>query len=158
MSSYAQLSLHLPITAAAIRDHGLIPARLGREVAVKLCEPSLLMTDERAASHIRQGLSPEQISAEINRISELAAEREEFGDYAAFSFEYVSNGYACIDSARSALNWMYEHERKRINQLKLALPSQAECVIAARQRIQARIAARKNRAAQAGRTLEDAAA
>ncbi|HBO1619903.1 TPA: hypothetical protein L4F62_006464 [Pseudomonas aeruginosa] len=147
MFSHAQLSLHLTAAAPIIVECGLVPEHLAREAAVLLSEPTLMMSDERAAEIIRQALTPEQISAELNRISDVAKNRETFGDYGSFLFHHNRTGYPCIDHATTAMNWMYAHESKRVHQLKLALPSQGECVAAARERIQARIAARKNRRA-----------
>ncbi len=149
MINSAQLSLHLTACAPLIADCGLVPANLAREAAVSLTEPTLMMSDERAANMIRLALTPEQISAELNRISDVANNREAFGDYGAFLFNHARSGYPCIDHATTAMNWMYAHESKRVHQLKLALPSQGECIAAARERIQARIAARKNRRAAA---------
>ncbi|EMM5100257.1 hypothetical protein ACK249_003601 [Pseudomonas aeruginosa] len=147
MFSHAQLSLHLTASAPIIVECGLVPEHLAREAAVLLSEPTLMMSDERAAEIIRQALTPEQISAELNRISDVANNRETFGDYGSFLFHHNRTGYPCVDHATTAMNWMYAHESKRVHQLKLALPSQGECVAAARERIQARIAARKNRRA-----------
>nr|QNI17752.1 hypothetical protein [Pseudomonas aeruginosa] len=41
------------------------------------------------------------------------------------------------------MDWMHEHELRRVNQIKLSLPSSGEEALAARERIQKRIAARR---------------
>ncbi len=148
MCCHSQLSLHLTASAPSIVVCGLVPEHLSLEAAVLLSEPTLMMSDERAAVFIRQALTPDQISAEIDRISGIANSRECFGDYGAFLFDHSRTGYPCFDHAANAMNWMYAHETKRVHQLKLALPSQGECIAAARERIQARIAARKHRRSQ----------
>lgn len=88
-------------------------------------------------------MSPEALEAEIEAISEVARLRVAFGDFNFLRLKPMQQGYACVDSGCSLLTWMHEHERARLNQLKIALPTTAEQAIAARARIQERIARRK---------------
>ena len=89
-------------------------------------------------------MSPETLTSEIDAISDVASLREEFGDFAMLGLKPLQQGYACVDSGTSLLIWMHEHERQRLNQLKIALPTSAEQALAARARIQQRIALRKH--------------
>lgn len=120
-----------------------VPDHLSLESVVALNEPSLAVCSTEVRQHLRERMSPESIEEEIDAISEVARLREEFGDYNLLGLKATPRGYACVDSGLCLLTWMHEHERERLNQLKIALPTSAEEVLAARARIQERIARRK---------------
>ncbi|WP_141678435.1 hypothetical protein [Pseudomonas sp. AU12215] len=90
-------------------------------------------------------MTEEQMVAEIDAIGTLAAKRSDYGIYGMLGLQRDEQGYSCIYSGNSLLNWMHEHERRRMHLLKLALPSAGEQAEAARIRIKSRIAARKGR-------------
>ncbi|HEJ2342367.1 TPA: hypothetical protein ACKQHR_001589 [Pseudomonas aeruginosa] len=125
--------------------HSHCPADLAPEVLVKLEEPSLLVPGDEVRTFLRARMSEAQINAEIDAICDLAERRSAFGSYGLLDLKPMELAYGCIYSGESLLGWMHEHERKRLQQLKTALPSPGELAEAARLRIQARIAARKAR-------------
>lgn len=96
------------------------------------------MTDDEARIAIRSEMSNEAIKAEIEAISAVAQKRSDYGIYGLLGLEPMELAYGCTFSGESLLNWMHDHERKRLQQLKCALPTAGEEAIAARQRIQAR--------------------
>lgn len=120
------------------------PPDLRPDVVVKHDTPSLLMPDDEAVDHLRQCMTVEQLKAEMGAISTLAQQRSDFGVYGLLGLEPTHQAYSCICSGESLLNWMHAHERHRMNHLKMALPSSYEEAVAARLRIQARIAARRS--------------
>lgn len=127
--------------SSASRLHA--PSHLSLEAVVAVDEASLSVCPADVRQHLRERMSQEALEAEIEAISEVARLREEFGDFNFLGLKPMQQGYACVDSGSSPLNWMHEHERARLNQLKIALPTTAEQAIAARARIQERIARRK---------------
>lgn len=122
----------------------LVPSNLCLDAVVAVDEPSLAVSSSGIRQYLRDRLSPEALTAEIDAISEVARRREGFGDFALLGLKPMQQGYACVDSGTSLLIWMHEHERQRLNQLKIALPTSAEQALAARARIQQRIALRKH--------------
>lgn len=121
------------------------PPELAPGVVVKRDEPSLALCDDYAMAYLREHMSEEEIRAEIHSICELAEKRSAYGIYGLLGLKPMKEGYCCVYSGESPLNWMHAHERQRLNHLKLALPSSSELAAAARQRIAARIAERKGR-------------
>jgi len=121
------------------------PPGLGPEELVKLDDESLSQLPDEVKPYLRERMTEEQMVAEIDAIGTLAAKRSDYGIYGMLGLQPVEQGYSCIYSGDSPLNWMHEHERRRMHLLKLALPSTGEQAEAARIRIKARIAARKGR-------------
>jgi hypothetical protein len=120
-----------------------VPSHLSLGAVVATDEASLSVHPAEVRQYLRERMSPEALAAEIEAISEVARQREEFGDFSFLGLKPIQQGYACVDSGHSLLTWMHEHERARLNQLKIALPTTAEQAFAARARIQERIARRK---------------
>lgn len=120
----------------------LCPADLLPDSAVSRDDPLLHGCSEVAAQSIRSALTPNEISTKIDSILAVGNRRLAFGDWGALALSTMDLGYASIDSG-SCLFRMHAHEREMVHRLKLALPSQGELVAQARERIQARIAARK---------------
>ncbi|HCF2446980.1 TPA: hypothetical protein NIA45_004648 [Pseudomonas aeruginosa] len=139
ISSLTQLSFDQSTQA----QH-LVPGHLWLDAVVAVDEPSLAVSPSGVRQYLRDRMSPEAIEAEIDAISEVARLREEFGDFGMLGLKPMQQCYACVDSGTSLLTWMHEHERERLNQLKIALPTSAEQALAARARIQQRIALRKH--------------
>lgn len=121
------------------------PPDLGPEVVVKLDESSLAVKADDVREYLRERMSEDQIKAEIDAICELSEKRSDYGIYGMLGLKPTQQAYTCIYSGDSLLNWMHEHELKRLEQLKQALPTPGEQAAAARIRNQARIAARKGR-------------
>ncbi len=121
----------------------LVPSHLWLGAVVAVDEPSLAVSTSEVRQYLRDRMSADALTAEIDAISDVARLREEFGDFAMLGLKPMQQGYACVDSGTSLLTWMHEHERQRLNQLKIALPTSAEQALAARARIQQRIALRK---------------
>lgn len=121
----------------------LVPQHLYPEVLVSLSERSLQLSDDDSRPYLRSMMTPVQLNAQIDAISALASAREQFGQFCLLGLKGANSGYACVDSASTLLVWMHDHEKRRLNQLKMALPTQAEEAGAARARIEARIALRK---------------
>ncbi|SED36743.1 hypothetical protein SAMN05216178_6962 [Pseudomonas saponiphila] len=138
----AQLNLVIG-SVASFQASSFIPAGLERDAVVSPAECSLLVSDMEISAYLRRLMTFEQMTAEITRICDLAKAREEFGEWGLFDFDSLQTAYACIDSGSSSLGWLYGHERQRLNQLKIALPTSGESAAEARERIQARIAARR---------------
>ncbi|MDG1580958.1 hypothetical protein [Pseudomonas sp. GOM6] len=111
--------------------------------------PMLALPEDESVAALRVGMTPEQLQAQINRIFSLAEQRLEFGIWGLLGLKTLDGGYPCIDSAAGSdvRRWMHGHEQTMVQRLQLALPSQGELIDAARQRIQARISARKQRRA-----------
>ncbi|WP_439126127.1 MAG: hypothetical protein ACNJA3_27550 (plasmid) [Pseudomonas rhizophila] len=106
-------------------------------------QPSSAVTsDEAHAQVIRSSLSVDAITAERHSLTEISKARYETGDRAGLA--EPSGHYMAGDSAGCiVLDWMTSAERSRFHLLGLALPSFGEERLAARSRIQERIAARK---------------
>lgn len=121
------------------------PPGLGPEELVKLDDESLSLLPDEVKPYLRGCMTEEQMVAEIDAIGTLAAKRSDYGIYGMLGLQRDDQGYSCIYSGDSMLNWMHDHERRRMHLLKLALPSAGEQAEAARIRIKARIAARKGR-------------
>ncbi|MGG2621950.1 hypothetical protein [Pseudomonas aeruginosa] len=121
------------------------PPDLGPEEIVRLDDESLSLPSGEVKSYLRERMTEAQITAEIEAIGNLAVKRSEYGVYGLLGLQPIEQAYSCIYSGESLLNWMHEHERRRMHFLKLALPSAGEQAEAARTRIKARISARKGR-------------
>lgn len=137
-------------------QHAQCPEDLLPESVVPHLTPSLFMTDDEARIAIRAEMSCEEIKAEIEAISAVAQKRSDFGIYGLLGLVPIELAYGCTFSGESPLNWMHEHERKRLQQLKCALPTAGEEAIAARQRILARRLALKTSKATSRECTADA--
>lgn len=121
------------------------PAHLSPDEVVNRNEPSLSLAEDETRAYLRERMNADQLRTEIDAICELAEKRSAFGIYGLLGLIPVHQAYTCIYSGDSPLNWMHEHERKRLGQLKSALPTFGEEAEAARERLKARIAARFGR-------------
>ncbi|WP_155007426.1 MULTISPECIES: hypothetical protein [Pseudomonas syringae group] len=112
---------------------------------VKPQTSTAVTSDEAHAQEIRSSLSVDVITAERHSLTEISKARYETGDRAGLA--EPSGHYMAGDSAGcTVLDWMTAAERLRFHLLGLALPSFGEERLAARSRIQERIAARKRNA------------
>lgn len=137
-----QASLDLIAPAINHDALALCPTHLWPEAVVSLTELSLLVCDEDARSYLRERMSMDQIEGEFNRIHDLGSQRMEFGIRGLLGLG-GARSYQDCGTPVGALDWLHEHEIKRLNQLRLAMPSNGEEIEAARLRISQRIAARK---------------
>jgi len=94
---------------------------------------------------IRAVMTFEEISAERQAISDLGMHRYEMGDRTGLG---GPRGHQDCGTPFSVFDWLTDAELERFHQLGLALPTSGEERVAARDRIQARIAARKAAARQ----------
>lgn len=129
------------MTATTLLD--LCPPQLLPEVVVSAACESLSINDMEIRAFLRERMSYEAISAEIDRICQLSKERDAFGQFSVLGLTAAEGGYSCVYSGDSLLNWLHPHERQRLNQLKMAMPTSAEAAVEARERIKARLAQRK---------------
>ena len=118
---------------------------LGADVIIARNDPFFSVPSE-AREYLRARMSPAEMEAEIQALGDLAAARWEHGDFCLLGLNPLSSAYGSIDSGITLEAWLHDHERKRMNALKCALPTAPELAAAARERIKARIAARKGRA------------
>ncbi|RMM39060.1 hypothetical protein QO021_28820 (plasmid) [Pseudomonas amygdali pv. lachrymans] len=104
-----------------------------------------LTSDESKALDIRNYMSVEAITTERHALTELSRARYETGDRVGLT--EPSGHYMAGDAAGcSLMDWMTAAERLRFHLLGLALPTFGEERLAARIRIQARIASRRHNA------------
>ncbi len=136
-----QASLDLIAPAFNNDALSLCPAHLWPEAVVSLSEPSLLICDEDSRAYLRERMSMDQLNAEFNRIHDLGAQRMEFGIRGLLGLG-GARSYQDCGTPIGPIDWLHEHEIKRLNQLRLAMPSNGEEVEAARLRVAQRIAAR----------------
>lgn len=137
-----QASLDLIAPAFNYDALSLCPAHLWPEAVVSLTEPSLLVCDEESRTYLRERMAMDRIEAEFNRIHDLGSQRMEFGNRALLGLG-GARSYQDCGTPVGPTSWLHDHELKRLNQLRLAMPSNGEEIEAARQRIAQRIAARK---------------
>lgn len=95
---------------------------------------------ERAAMVIRAEMTFDEISAERQVISDIGMQRYNDGDRTGLG---GPRGHQGCGTAFSVLDWLTDAECERFHHLGLALPTSGEEQLAARQRIQERIAKRK---------------
>ncbi|MGF6281916.1 hypothetical protein ABH908_000051 [Pseudomonas frederiksbergensis] len=100
---------------------------------------------ECAASAIRAEMTFQEMSAERQRISDTGMQRYEAGDRTGLG---GPRGHQDCGTPFSVFDWLTDAELERFHQLGLALPTSGEECAAARDRIKARIAARKAAARQ----------
>jgi hypothetical protein len=104
-----------------------------------------LASDESQALDIRNYMSVEAITAERHALTEMSKSRYETGDRVGLT--EPSGHYMAGDAAGcSLMDWMNAAERLRFHLLGLALPTFGVERLAARTRIQARIASGKHNA------------
>lgn len=122
------------------------PDHLLPDVLVSYDEESLSVSDMGIRQFLRSHLSAEEILAQLNQLSDLGAQRHAHGDRASMALFHARAFYDA--GAPLHLNdWMHPHEAHRLHQLRLALPTVTEEAEAARQRIAARVHARRGQAA-----------
>lgn len=95
---------------------------------------------ECAASAIRAVMTFEEMSFERQAISDLGMRRYDEGDRTGLG---GPRGHQDCGTPFSVFDWLTDSELERFHQLGLALPTSGEEQLAARARIEARIAARK---------------
>lgn len=122
----------------------LCPTELFPDAVVSLVEPSLAINDMEVTDFIRERMSAEAIIVEISLISTIGSQRMLFGSFNELCLCGPAT-YQNVGTVVGVLDWLHDHERKRLHQLKLSLPSTGETMALARERIARRIAARKNR-------------
>lgn len=115
------------------------------DIIVDRGHPSLTLAWHNVRCALRRQMDVDEIKAELNAIAEVAQKRSDFGIYGVLGLKPMSPTYGCVYSGESLLNWLHEHERLRMAQLKIALPTQREEAAAARQRVQERLKHRAKR-------------
>lgn len=121
----------------------LCPESLGPETVVRFNDPSLLAGGVDPRAYIRSVMDAQSITQEIDALVDLSRARMAHGDFTGLGLKPIPMAYGYIYSGEQPLAWLHEHERSRLHMLKLALPSPAEEVSAAKVRIQERVAARR---------------
>ncbi|OWJ92112.1 hypothetical protein B6S59_21625 [Pseudomonas sp. A46] len=132
-------SAEMPPASPAL---ALCPAHLLPDAVVALDDPMLQISDMDIREHMRARFSFDEMLAEMRAISHLAEQRQQLGSRAEMGLG-GPRSYQDVGTAESVMDWMHEHELRRVNQIKLSLPSSGEEALAARERIQKRIAARR---------------
>lgn len=122
---------------------GLIP-----DAVVAQDDPSLTVCDMEIREHMRARLTFDEMLSEMRAITEVAEQRQQYGCRGLLGLGGART-YQDVGTLESVMDWMHEHELRRINQIKLSLPTTGEEAMAARERIQQRIAARKTKRQQA---------
>lgn len=120
----------------------LCPVDLLPEAVVSCDDEFLSISDLEIQKLMREMYSASELTDLLDRISSIAQARQQHGDRAAMGLGGPRT-YQDVGTATSAMDWMHEHELKRTHQIKLSLPSAGEEALAARERIQQRIAARR---------------
>ncbi|HCF3031493.1 hypothetical protein ACEP28_04930 [Pseudomonas aeruginosa] len=125
-----------------LRIAELVPKALQAEAVVSKAEPSLQVSDDEVRGYLRACMAADEIQLEFDAIHDLAAARLAFGDFGILGLKPMAGAYSCVDSGPNSRIWLHDHERKRLHQLWLALPSPAEQMAAAQERIRQRIKSR----------------
>ncbi|ELN4740388.1 hypothetical protein RZ737_004168 [Escherichia coli] len=125
-----------------LRIAELVPKALQAEAVVSKAEPSLQVSDDEVRGYLRACMAADEIQLEFDAIHDLAAARLGFGDFGLLGLKPMAGAYSCVDSGPNSRIWLHDHERKRLHQLWLALPSPAEQMAAAQERIRQRIKSR----------------
>ncbi|MFJ2456348.1 hypothetical protein ACIOWK_32390 [Pseudomonas protegens] len=133
------ISAQMPPVSHAL---ALCPTHLLPGAVVALDDAMLKISDMDIREHMRARLSFDEMLAEMRAISHLAEQRQQYGSRAEMGLG-GPRSYQDVGTAESVMDWMHEHELRRVNQIKLSLPSSGEEALAARERIQKRIAARR---------------
>ncbi|EMZ45931.1 hypothetical protein OFL75_19295 [Pseudomonas aeruginosa] len=126
----------------------LCPADLLPDAVVALDDPLLLISDLDIRERMRASSSFDEMLDEMRAISALAEKRQQYGFRAEMGLGGPRSNQD-VGTAQTLMDWMHEHELRRMNQIKLSLPSPGEEAEAARERIQKRIAARRSGRVQA---------
>lgn len=135
----------LDFSPAVARRHPslpLCPPHLLPDVVVAPDDRLLFVSDLEIWERMRACRSFDQMKAEMEAISSVAEQRQQYGARAEMGLGGPRT-YQDVGTPQTIMEWMHEHEVHRLNQIKLSLPSTGEEVEAARQRIQQRIAARR---------------
>lgn len=138
----SQFTLELCPPAPRFPSLPMCPEHLLPDAVVSEGDPLLSVSDLDIRDSMRAQYSFEQMSAGMAAIIELAEQRQQFGVRGLLGLGGPRT-YQDVGTQPSVMDWMHEHELKRINQIKLSLPSAGEEMLAARERIQQRIAARR---------------
>lgn len=126
----------------------MCPPGLFPDAVVALEDPSLSVCDMEIRHHMRARLTFDEMLSEMRAITEVAEQRQQYGGRGEMGLGGARTYQDC-GTGESVMDWMHEHELRRINQIKLSLPTSGEEALAARERIQQRIAARKTKRQQA---------
>lgn len=101
-----------------------------------------VVNDEDHVALIRANMTQPEILAEFNNIWQLAQKRF---DSNSPPLRCIRSPYPLVDSGSPLMHlWLTEFESLYVHRLKLALPTSGEDVLAAKERIRQRIAARKS--------------
>ncbi|MGP0171252.1 hypothetical protein ACSVIJ_05140 [Pseudomonas sp. NCHU5208] len=138
----AQTSLDLFPPAPQCSALSLCPAHLLPGAVVAEDDPLLSVPDLQIRELMREHRSFVEMNAEMSAITTLAEQRQQYGIRGLLGLGGPRT-YQDVGTQESVMDWMHDHELKRINQIKLSLPSTGEEMLAARERIQQRIAARR---------------
>lgn len=120
----------------------LCPEHLLPEAVVAKDDPLLFVSDLEIQARMRERYSFDEMSAVMTAICGVAEQRQQYGNRAEMGLGGPRT-YQDVGTPITVMDWKHEHELKRINQIKLSLPSTGEEALAARARIQQRIAARR---------------
>lgn len=143
-----QLSLNsgahfeLPPTVANCPALSVCPAHLLPEVVVSADDPLLFVCSMQIRECMRQKYSFEEMHAVLCAITAVAEQRMQYGQRGEMGLGGPRT-YQDVGTVMGAMDWMHEHELQRVHQIKLSLPSAGEEILAARERIQQRIASRR---------------
>lgn len=138
----AQTSLDLFPPAPQCPVLPLCPVHLLPGAVVAEDDPLLSVPDLQIREQMRERHSFAEMNAEMSAITTLAEQRQQYGIRGLLGLGGPRT-YQDVGTQESVMDWMHDHELKRINQIKLSLPSTGEEMLAARERIQLRIAARR---------------
>ena len=138
----SQLTFDLLPMAPRYPELAMCPSHLLPDAIVPEDDPLLLVSCDEIRERMRAHYSFEQMHSEMLAICAVAEQRQQFGIWGLLGLSGPRT-YQDVGTPITAMNWMHEHELKRINQIKLSLPSSGEEMLAARGRIQQRIAARR---------------
>ncbi|HFL2868666.1 TPA: hypothetical protein ACGWVL_003040 [Pseudomonas aeruginosa] len=120
----------------------LCPVGLLPDAVVALDDPLLLISDLGIRERMRASFTFDEMLDEMRAISDLAEKRQQYGSRTEMGLG-GPRSYQDVGTAQTLMDWMHEHELRRMNQIKLSLPSPGEEAEAARERIQKRIAVRR---------------
>lgn len=74
--------------------------------------------------YMRARFTYDEMLAELTAISHLAEKRRRYGSRAEMGLG-GPRSYQDVGTAESVMDWMHEHELRRVNQIKLALQGSA---------------------------------
>lgn len=145
----AQFALNFSAPAASLWPSlPMCPPGLLPDAVVALDDPLLTVCSLEIREHMRARRTFDEMLTEMRAISEVAEQRQRYGCRGVLGLGGART-YQDVGTLESVMDWMHDHELHRINQIKLSLPTTGEEMLAARERIQQRIAARKAKRQQA---------